>query len=44
MVSSREAFVADAVTAGYITGVLWGADAVDGGLMALKVRKAGEVC
>jgi len=44
MVASCEAFVAYAVAARYIARVLWCAYAVDGGLVALQVGEAGEVC
>ena len=44
MVASCEAFVAYAITARYVAGVLWGAYPVDGGLVALQVCEAGEVC
>jgi len=37
MVASCEAFVAYAVAARHVAGVLWGAYAVDGGLVALEV-------
>jgi hypothetical protein len=44
VVSPREAFVAYAVAAGDGARILWRAYAVDGGLVALEVCEAGEVC
>jgi hypothetical protein len=44
VVAAREALVCDTVTAGDGAGVFWLADAVDGGLVALQVGEAGEVC
>jgi len=44
MVSSREALVADAVAVWHAARKLWGAHAVDGRLVALKICEAGEVC
>ena len=39
MVSSRETFVTDAITAGHVARVFWSPDTMDGGLVALKVRE-----
>lgn len=44
VVAAGEPFIADAVAAGDGAGELWGPHAVDGGLVALQVGEAGEVC
>jgi hypothetical protein len=44
MVSAREALVCHTVAAGDGARVIWGSNTVDGGLVALEVCEAGEVC
>lgn len=44
MVSAREAFFAYAVAARDVARVLGGAYAMDGGLVALEVGQARELC
>lgn len=44
MITARESFIAHAIAARHRARKLWGPDAVDGGLVALQVSEAGEVC
>jgi hypothetical protein len=44
MISACEPFLADAVASRHCAGELGLPNAVDGGLMALEVGKASEIC
>jgi hypothetical protein len=44
VIAAGEALFSDAIAAWNSAGIFWGSHAMDGGLVALEVGKAGEVC